>query len=384
MAMSKPTPPPTLRGKTVYFIWNNMPRFVLLIMVALIFVLMGSIKEKNGNLQAEKAAEIGKVKPPVNAVSFSLSPTTITDRINLPGAIEPWTRLMLLSKIGGTITEVIVQEGDLVKKGDILAKIEDADFLIGLEKANAAYKQAQADLERDKSIYAKGVIPTATLEADRTRVQTAKADYDNAKLMLSRTQVISPMGGIIRKLDAKIGLQLSVGDPIAEILEIDRVKGVIGIPESDVTAVRNLNSVDITIQALDNRTITAKKHFLSPAPETIARLYNLELEIDNSASDIFAGMFIRADVVKSQIHETLAVPFYSVISRSNEHYVYVEEDGIAHKRNVELGIMEQWMVQITAGLQPGDMVLIEGHRDVEDGQSINVIKNITEQKDLML
>ncbi|MFW2369115.1 MAG: efflux RND transporter periplasmic adaptor subunit [Desulforhopalus sp.] len=383
--MSNITPPDTTRGKVVFFIWNNMPRFVLLGMIALIiFLFVGPIKKQKAFIAESKASAVSQEKPPINAITFTLSPTTITDRINLPGSVEPWTRLKLMSKLNGTINEIMVKEGDRVKKGDILARIEDDDYRIALDRAEAGYKLALADYDRDKSIYDKGVIPTATLEANKTNMQTARADFENAKLQLSRTTITSPMDGIIRSLDAKVGLQLSVGDPLAEILQIDRMKTVIGIPESDVTAVRKLDQVDITVQALDNKVFKGRKHFLSPAPDTIARLYNLELEIDNSDGEVLAGMFVRADVVKQQLENTLSVPFYSVISRNNEQYVFVEEDGLARKRSVQLGIMENWMVQVTEGLEPGDRILIEGHRDVEDQQQIKVIKAITSPEELTL
>lgn len=382
--MSKPTPPETTRGKIVYFIWNNLPRFVLLTMIILIFVLLGTIRDKSDTIAADKAAEGGQEKPPINAVTLTLLPTTITDRINLPGYIEPWTRLQLLAKLNGTITEVLVKEGDRVKKGDILAHIEDDDFRIAVERAEAAYTLAKAEYGRDKAIYDKGVIPTAALDTNRTDMQKAKADYENAKLLLSRTRVTSPMDGIIRRMDAKVGLQLSVGDPLAEILDTDHMKGVIGIPESDVTAVRELESVDLTVQALGNKIITGKKHFLSPSPETTARLYNLELDINNSGGEVLDGMFVRADIVKKQIPDTLAVPFYSVISRNDEQYVFIEEEGVARKRKVSLGIMEKWMVQITAGLKAGDKLLVEGHRDVNDGQKVTIIKALSSPEGLAL
>lgn len=381
--MSKPTVPSTVRGKTVYFIWNNMPRFVLLALIALIIILFGTIKEQSDIIAANKAAEVNQEKPPVNAVTFTATPGEITDRLNLPGSVEPWTRLRLMSKLNGTITEVLVGEGDRVKRGDILARMEQEDFRIAVDRAEAAYNLAMAEYERDKAIFEKGVIPTATLETNRTAMQTAKADFENAKLLLSRTIVTSPMDGIIRTMDAKVGLQLSVGDPLAEILEVDRMKGVIGIPESDVTAVRTLDTVDLTIQALGDKVVTARKHFLAPSPGTIARLYNLELEIDNSDGDVLSGMFVRADIIKKKIDQAIAVPFYSVISRNDAQYVYVEEEGVARKRNVRLGIMEKWMVQIIDGISPGDRVLVEGHRDVEDGQLVQVIKNINGPKELL-
>ncbi len=382
--MSKPVVPDTLRGKIVYFIWNNMPRFMLLAMIVLILILFGTIKDKSALIAANKAAEVSQDKPPVNAVTYTLTPTTITDRINLPGYIVPWTRLRLMAKLNGTITEMLAGEGDHVKKGDIIARMENDDFRIALERAEASYNLAKADYGRDKSIYEKGVIPTATLDTNRTNMQKAKADYENAKLQLSRTTITSPMDGIISSMDAKVGLQLAVGDPIAEILEIDRMKGVIGIPESDVTAVRKLDEVDLTVQALGDRIITGKEHFLSPSPDTSARLYNLELEIDNRSGELLDGMFVRADVVKQQVNDTIAVPFYSVISRNDEQYVFIEKDGLAHKRKVSLGIMEKWMVQVTAGLHPGDKLLIEGHRDVEDNQQVKIIKSLTNLSELAL
>ena len=382
--MAKPIIPQTSRGKFVYFIWNNLPRFVLVAMVVLIFVLKGVISEESKTIAAEKLSEVKAEKPPINTIILLLSPTTITDRINLPGAIEPWTRLRLMAKIGGSIDEVLVTDGDHVKKGTILARIEDIDYTIALDRAKAAYNLAKDDLARDKEIFKKGVIPSATLDINRTKMQTTKADYDNARLMLSRTVITSPMDGVIKHLDAKVGLQLSVGDPIAEIIEIDRLKAIIGIPESDVTAVRKLDTVNITIQALDDKKILAEKHFLSPAPETKARLYNLELKIDNPENEIFTGMFVRADIIKKQIENSISIPFYSVISRNDDQYVYIEQDGLAVKREVSLGIMENWMVEAKKGLTQGDKLIVEGHRDVEDGQRIKIIKTISDIGEMAL
>jgi len=382
--MTKPIVPQTSRGKFVYFIWNNLPRIVLVAMIALIVVLKGVITEESKIIAAKKASEVKAEKPPINTITLLLSPATITDRINLPGAIAPWTRLQLMAKIGGSIDEVLVTDGDHVKKGDILARIEDIDFKIALDRAKAAYNLAKDDFERNKEIYKKGVIPSATLDINSTKMQTTKADYDNAKLMLSRTVVTSPMDGVIRRLDAKVGLQLSVGDPIAEILEIDRVKAIIGIPESDVTAVRKLDTVNITIQALGDKEILAEKHFLSPAPETTARLYNLELKIDNPENEVLTGMFVRADIIKEQIENSISIPFYSVISRNNEKYVYIEQEGLAVKREVSLGIMENWMVEVKRGLSAGDKLIVEGHRDVEDGQRIKIIKTLSDIGEMTL
>jgi membrane fusion protein (multidrug efflux system) len=376
--------PSTVRAKVVFFLWNNLLRFMLLAMVILIFVMAGAIKKESASIASVKAAGGKQERPPINAVTLALKPAAIHDRINLPGSIEPWTTLALLSKLNGTIEAVLVREGQKVKKGDVLARIEEEDYRIAVDRAKAAYDLARAEYERDKAIYAKGVIPTATLDTNKTRMETAKADYDNAKLQYSRCTVTAPMTGMMKKVDAKVGLQLSVGDPIAEIIEIDRLKAVVGIPESDVTAVRGLDTINISLQALKDRTIAGKVHYLSSAPETVARLFRLELAIDNSSGEVLPGMFLRADVVKRTVPDAIVIPFYSVISRNNEQYVYTEEDGVVQKKKVRLGIMEKWQVEVVEGLAGGERLVVEGHRDVEDKQKVKVVKAAADIKELLL
>ncbi len=92
----------------------------------------------------------------------------------------------------------------------------------------------------------------------------------------------------------------------------------------------------------------------------------------------------RADIVKEQIENSISIPFYSVISRNDEQYVYIEQDGLAVKREVSLGIMENWMVEVTEGLTQGDKLIVEGHRDVEDGQRIKIIKTLSDIGEITL
>lgn len=366
------------RARVVHFIWRNLPRFVLVGMIIFIIILLKAILAESEVNRVEKENALAQKKPLINTVSLTIKPSIMLDKINLPGEIEPWTRLNLMAKVGGSITEVLVQEGDVVEEGAILAKIEDNDYKIALDRAQAAYTLAKANFKRDKRVHAKGAIPTAELEAKETSMQTAKADLENAKLLLSRCIITAPMTGVVNRLDAEVGLFMSVGDPVGELLKIDQVKAVIGIPESDISSVRKLDTVDITIKALGDRVVTGKKFFISSAPDSLARSYRMELALDNENGDILPGMFIRAKVVKQRVEDGVAVPFYSVITRNNEQYVFIEKDGVVQKQPVKLGIMENWLVQITSGVKPGDNVIIEGQRDIESGQKVKVVKTITD------
>lgn len=362
------------RAATLLFLWRHLPRLVLLCLILFIVLLAGGINREKDRLEKEKAAGQAETARPVNVVLLELQPAPIEDAVNLPGVLEPWTSLELMAKVHGSISEVLVQEGSVVQEGDVLARIEPDDYRIALDAAKAAYSQARADHERKRTMLVKKTVSQAQLEMSEAQMLTARAAMEDAELRLSRCTITAPISGVIRRLDAETGLLLSIGDPIAEILQIDRLKAVIGIPESDVNAVQGLSRATITVQALADLQVTGEKYFLSPAPETTARLYRLELEVVNRDGALLPGMFCRAHILKQTVSDALSVPIYSVISRNNEQFVFVVEDQVVHKRPVQLGILEKWRIQITEGLRPGDRVVVEGHRDIEEGQEVNVLQ----------
>ena len=367
-------PRKSLIQRVVLLLKKNKPRFFLLSLVVLIVLLMGVIGAKKTHLEQEKQAAHVDEKKLVNAVLLTLQPRPVEDAMNLPGTIEPWTRLQLMAKISGSIIEVKVREGEAVKAGQVLALMEPDDYRIALDVARAAHVLAKAEYERTRAMHQTKVVPLANLETTAARLQTAGAELERAQLQLSRCRITAPMDCVVQRLDAKVGLYVSIGDPLAELLQIDRVKAVVGIPESDVDAVRRIDTVGVTIQAQGNRQVDGKKYYLAQAPDAGAYLFRMELALDNPDHSLLPGMFFRARIVKQRIEKALSVPLYSIISRNDEQYIFVADGEIVRKQPVKLGVIEQWQVQITDGLKPGDQVVVEGHREVENGQQIKVIR----------
>ena len=361
-----------------------LPALFLLVLFGLIIGLSGTIKAAKARITAEKSEVISKERPAANVVLLDVRPTTMLDRINLPGVIEPWEELSVLAKVQGTVIEMEVDEGDKVAKGQVIARIDPADFRIALDSAKATYELAAANQKRLAILFEKGSISLAKLEELEAKVKTSKAAMENAELMLSRCAITAPISGVIRRLDAKEGLLLNASDPVAEILQIDKVKAVVGIPESDVALVRNIKDVTLTIQALNNKEVVGQAHFLASSPENNARLYRLELAIDNGDNMILPGMFFRAQIIKETFKDTVSVPLYTVIKRENRQFVYVEENGIAHRQPVEIGIIEDWRVQVTKGLSHGSRVVVEGHRDIDDGHKLKIVRVLSDPLEVLL
>ncbi|MCI5208693.1 MAG: efflux RND transporter periplasmic adaptor subunit [Candidatus Electrothrix sp. ATG2] len=378
--------PKTLRGKIVWFALKNLPGlFFILILLGAALVIGQRVNEQKAIREKELKNSTAAEAPPTNVVVLELSPMVLRDKISLPGLIEPWAKLSLMAKIGGSIEKIVVQEGDHVQQGQLIARIENKDYRIALDSAKAAYALAKADYSRKKTLRRKGISTQANLDEQRSTLSQAKAAVENAELALSRCRITAPISGVISRLDAEVGMVVNqmMPAPIAEILQIDRLKAVVAVPEADVSAVRQLKEVGVQIRSLNNSRFQTQVHFLAPSPETLAHAYRLELALNNPKEHILPGMFLQADIVKQTEEQAVAVPLYTLISRNNEQYVYVAENGIARKRAVETGFTEGWQILIRSGLRFGEQVIIQGHRTVEDGQPVRVVKEISDVSEFM-
>jgi RND family efflux transporter MFP subunit len=364
------------RGKRSYL--KAIPYLLLLVLIAAITLLVFKIKSEKELMAAEGNAATAEVKPPVNVVALELKPATIRDRLELPGTLKPWTTLNVVSEIGGRVIRKAVTEGQKVAPGDILVELDAREYRNQYRSAQAAHQTAQTNLKRFEHLQTTQATTQAKLDEARTQVAATRATMDNAALAVERCTIRAAIGGVINRLPVEIGHYLNKGDPVAELLQLNRLKVVVGIPESDVDAVRRLETFTVTIDALDGKTTRGRKHHLSRTTDQMARLYDLQLEVPNPDGEILPDMFARIEIVKTVIQDGIAVPLYSIVSRQNGQVVYVVEGDRARERRVSIGMLDGWRCEVKEGLSIGERVIVVGQRNVNDGQSVNVVRVISD------
>ena len=269
-----------------------------------------------------------------------------------------------------------VEEGQDVKKGQLLLKLDDRDYRSRLARVEASHKLASLELNRIKTLTKKKYAAESSRDVAFARYMELEAHVREAKLALSRCRITAPISGRINELKAKMGDVLDVNETVAQLLQIDKVKVTVGVPESDVAAVFDLKHATLVIEALNNRTVVGEKVFLSSKPRTLARLYDLELLVPNPDRHILPGMFAQVELVKKEHHDALAIPLYAVIVQGEDRFVYIEKAGKAERRQVGLGVLVNWQVHVKSGLNPGERVIVVGHRFLDNGQAVHVIKNV--------
>jgi len=373
----------TTGKKILRLLWNGMP-FVTVLLVSLLIILpLGKkIFAKKNDLATKQANEKAVAKELTNVVTMELVPSMVMEKLSLPGVAKPWISLEVVAEIKGKIVSKKISEGRHVNKGDILAVIDKSDYQNSYDSTLASYDSARSTQKRLKALVAKKFVTQSQLDDAVARVKTSKAAFENAKLALSRCTIRSPMKGVVDRIHIENGKFLNSGDPVANILQIDKLKVEVGIPESDVDAVRNLKTFQMTIDALEGKTYTGSYHYLYKTADSMARLYNLEIRVDNLDESILPDMFARVKIVKKQDPNGISVPIYSLVSLNERIGVYVEKGGVVHFRPVQPGFQDGWKTQILQGLYPGEKVVVVGHRTIEDGEKVYITKTIRDMKEI--
>ncbi len=365
-------------------LWGFLPTLVVILLIGVIFLLSGRIQSEGEVIKERTASSLRTERTPTNVITMEMVPAPLQERLSLPGTVKPWKGLNVVAEVSGKIVEKKVSEGQRVQEGDILARIDKRDYENALASSRASYQVAQASRKRLEKLYTEKIGTQSQLDDSIAKVRTSKAAMDNAALALERCAIRAPFDGVVNRFHIEAGQYLAIGDPVAEILQINRVKIEVGIPESDVDKVRRLEQFRVKIDALGGRTFPGTRHYLYKNSDNFARLYNLEIAVDNPNGEILPDMFTRVEIVKTEVTNGLGVPLYTLINRKDTHALYVVTDGVARLTPVETGIQDGWQVEIRKGLKPGDQVVVVGQRQIDDGEAVNVTRTIRDIGDLAL
>lgn len=373
---------PTLKQKILHNLWGFFPWLLIGIIIVFIASMSTGIQAKKEKLEEQKKAAMKTEAAIANINTLTLTSGNLTDKIDLPAEVEPWEDVWVKAEVPGQVVAVIAKEGQKITEGQIIVQLDDRDLRARMERIKVNLDLARTTHNRMIELARQEVAPASQLDEAQTRLRDLESQEKEAELALKRSHVRAPISCILNKIKAKKGDFLSVGDPVAQIIQMDQIKVKVGVPESDVAEILDLDHAEVIFSALDKRRVTGKKVYLARQPGSLSRLYDLELSIPNPGGDILPGMFARVELIKKVYDKALAVPLFSIITDKSDRYVYVEKDGKAVRKKVEIGILSGLLVHVTSGLETGDRVVVTGQRQINEGQTVIVMKNFTSLEEL--
>jgi RND family efflux transporter MFP subunit len=303
--------------------------------------------------------------------------------------VEPDAQVAVAFRVSGYVDSVNVEEGDRVTRGTVLARIRTGDYAQKLGQASASQAEAQAalanaesDLARAQKLFEANALTKQELDAavanadmSRARLSRGRAAAGEAGLALGDTVLVAPIDGVILRRNIERGDLGMAGAPAFVLAMTSTVKVVFGAPDTMIGTLKAGQAIDVTTEAIPDRTFTATVARIAPAADPKTRVFDVELRIDNAKEELKPGMIASLEISKGAA-PLLAIPLDAVVRPTGTpdgYAVYVVDGGKAVARNVDLGEPIGNLVAVRGGLRKHERVVVSGPALLVDGQAVRVV-----------
>lgn len=296
------------------------------------------------------------------------------DALELPARLEPIYDAVLAAEKAGRIEEILVNRGDRVAAGDILARVDARAWEARLRQAVVERDIAARELARWTELKAAGAVSASDFDAVRARFERAEAAVADAGAMLAQCTVRAPVAGVVTERLAEPGEFANEGMALLRLTDLSTIKVVADVPEREIGACAVGDEIAFTLDALPGETFTARLTFISPAARRETLTFRVEATAPNLEGRLRGGLIARLRWPRRAANGWVAIPLPAVIPRRGEHIVFVaDENGRAVRRPVTLEYIAGDRAVVSAGLTPGERLIVEGHRALNDGARLLVL-----------
>ena len=341
--------------------------------VALLLVsaLAGCKAGKEGG--ADKDGKDGK--PQVEAVPVEVAQVSrrpIAASYAGTATLEPLAESQVVAKTSGVALEVLVEEGQQVKAGQPLVRLDADRARLSVAQAQAQLRKLENNYSRAQQLVAQQLISAGEVDQMRYDLENARAQHEMAKLELSYTTVVAPISGVVASRDIKPGNFVQINSPIFRIVDSQRLEATLNVPEREIAKLRAGQQVTLAADALPGREFTGTVDRVSPVVDTGTGTFRVVATFDGDG-ELQPGMFTRLSINYDQRADALVVPRAALLEDGGEPAVYVVRDGKAARTPLKLGYDDAGWVEVREGLQAGDAVVVAGKAALREGSAVQVL-----------
>jgi len=225
---------------------------------------------------------------------------------------------------------------------------------------------------RDETYVPDEYITQEELDRSLTERILAKGNLRQVMVEYERGFIRSPINGIINHLFVDEGEFVDRGKPVVDLVNVDKIKINVNMPELDVRYLKVGQKTAVTIDAYSSLRLSGTVDFVAYKADPATKTFLVRVLIDNPRHKIRPGMIARVAFLRRVIPDALVVPLFALVDKRGERIIFVEKNGVVHARTVTLGIIEGDRIQITKGLKAGDHLIVKGQTEVEEGMKVQV------------
>ena len=321
----------------------------------------------------------GASRPPAVEVA-RVEVVKLTDDAQAVGSLRSRQSVVLRPEVSGRVTRLNFNDGDRVRRGQLLVQLDDQLPMAQMQQAKAEMSIAQANHKRNQELVGQGFISQRSVDESGANLQVAQAKLELARATAARLRILAPFDGIAGIRNISVGDFLKDGADIVNIEDMDAIFVDFRLPERFQTKVHRGQTALVDLDALPGRKYSAVVQAIDPLVDANGRSVGIRACIDNRALQLRPGMFARITAVFGERDSARVVPEEALLPQAGRQFVIRLVDGpdqdtkIAQRVEVKVGIRRPGRVEIVDGLQPGDLVVTAGQQRVQkDGMPVRVL-----------
>lgn len=331
-----------------------------------------------------RAAPAAGANGPARAPSVEVARVEVmrlTDEAQAVGSLRSRQSVILRPEVSGRVTRLNFRDGERVRRGQLLVQMDDQLPLAQVQQAQAELSIARANHKRNQELVAQGFISQRSVDESSANLQVSQAKLALAQAQAARLRIVAPFDGITGIRSINVGDYLKDGADVVNLEDMEAIFVDFRLPERFQAKIRRGQRALVETDALPGRKFGALVLAVDPLVDANGRSIGVRGCIDNRALLLRPGMFARVTAVFGERDNARVIPEEAIIPQGGRQFVIRLSDGpdasakVAQRVEVKLGLRRPGRVEITEGLQEGDLVVTAGHQRVQrDGMAVRVIE----------
>ena len=349
---------------------NYKPLFIVIVLAVALFALKAmffpALKEDTPGGPGKPGAG---GKPVANVEGFITKTSIVDNDLYVTGTVVANEAVDVRSEISGKVIAVYFKDGQQVKEGELLLKMEDADLKAQLRKVQSQIVLVRDKKDRYEKLFKIQGVSKEELDASANELESLQADADVLNVQIRRTSLIAPFNGVIGLKNISVGAYISPQQTIASIQQLNKVKIDFTVPEKYSSQIVKGSKINFFIDG-NEKPFSADVLATESAVDVNTRTLMIRALADNSNAALKPGVFVKVTIKLATTKDAMMLPSIAIVPILKGQQVFVSHDGVATATKVKLGVRNDTTIQVVEGINPGDTIVTVGVMGVRDGMPL--------------
>lgn len=325
-----------------------------------------ALEQKTGGA----AADSGRV---IDVSVIDIKPGQFTNYVELQGKIDATDNVTAYPQAGGIITAIYAKVGQHVSRGQLLAQLDNSALRQQIAQAQAQLQLLQTVYQRQKNLWDQKIGTEVQFLQAKTNYEAGQKSIAALKEQAAMYTIKSPISGTVDQMDLKLGQAASPGATGIRVVNADQLKVKADVPESYASRVNTGDNVKVVVPDA-NDSLTTKVTYASRVIDPTSRSFAVEIRLP-ARKTLRPNMTATIKIADYSKNNALVVPMNTIQRSENGNYVFVEQNGVAKRKDIKLGASYGGNTEVVSGLNTGDRLITSGAADIEDGDRVRVASN---------